>query len=207
VQVEHRVITRHLVVQVGLKAEEADSGAVTSIQRFGSAANLNIHLHCLLLDGVYRRSEDGVPEFFEVPTPTDQALQAVLHKIMTRAVKIQTRRGVFIKVEDLTYMADDDGDLGEADALRPLQTAACTHRIAFDPRADQSVLTLQGAMPRDADFKRTLCAESNGFRLHAAVRGAADDRQPLKQQCRYITCPALANERAHTNAAGGWCSS
>ena len=28
---------------------EADSGAVTLIQRFGSAANLNIHLHCLVL--------------------------------------------------------------------------------------------------------------------------------------------------------------
>ena len=58
-QVVHRVITRHLLGQAGLKAEEADSGAVTLIQRFGSAANLNIHLHCLVLDGVYRRSAEG----------------------------------------------------------------------------------------------------------------------------------------------------
>ena len=58
-QVVHRVITRHLLGQADLKAEEADSGAVTLIQRFGSAANLNIHLHCLVLDGVYRRSADG----------------------------------------------------------------------------------------------------------------------------------------------------
>ena len=34
-QVVHRVITRHLLSQAGLKAEEADSGAVTLIQRFG----------------------------------------------------------------------------------------------------------------------------------------------------------------------------
>jgi hypothetical protein len=40
----------------------ADAGAVTLIQRFGSAANLNIHLHCLVLDGVYRRTE-GEPDF------------------------------------------------------------------------------------------------------------------------------------------------
>jgi hypothetical protein len=98
----HRVITRHLVVQGGLKADEADSGAVALIQRFGSAANLNIHLHCLLLDGVYRRGEDGVPEFVEVPTPTDQALQAVLHKIITRTMKLLTRRGVLIEEEDST---------------------------------------------------------------------------------------------------------
>jgi len=59
-QVVHRVITRHLLDQTGFKAFEADSGAVTLIQRFGSAANLNIHLHCLVLDGVYRRT-DGEP--------------------------------------------------------------------------------------------------------------------------------------------------
>jgi len=41
-QVVHRVITRHLLDQTGCNAFEADSGAVTLIQRFGSAANLNI---------------------------------------------------------------------------------------------------------------------------------------------------------------------
>ncbi len=41
-QVVHRAITRFLLDQAGLKAEQADSGAVTLIQRFGSAANLNI---------------------------------------------------------------------------------------------------------------------------------------------------------------------
>ena len=73
------------------RGTEADNGAVTLIQRFGSAASLNIHLHCLVLDGVYGRGEDGVPEFVEVPTPTDQALQAVLHKIITRTLKLQTQ--------------------------------------------------------------------------------------------------------------------
>ena len=81
-QVVHRVITRHLLGQAGLKPDEADSGAVTLIQRFGSAAN--IHLHCLVLDGVYRCGADGVPQFVEAPAPTDEALQAVLHRIITR---------------------------------------------------------------------------------------------------------------------------
>jgi len=51
-QVVHRVVTRHLLRRAGLKPEEGHGGAVTLIQRFGSAANLNIHLHCLVLDGV-----------------------------------------------------------------------------------------------------------------------------------------------------------
>ena len=148
-QVVHRVVTRHLLGQAGLKAEEADSGAVTLIQRFGSAANLNIHLHCLVLDGVYRRSAEGAPQFVEVAAPTDEALQAVLHRIITRLMGLLTRRGVLVEEEEgSTYIADNDGDSDEARTLRPLQAAACTYRIAFGPRAGQKVLTVQGAMPR-----------------------------------------------------------
>ena len=47
-----------------------------------------------------------------------------------------------------------------------------------------------------------LCADFNGFSLHAAVRCAADDRRALEQLCRTITRPALADERVQCNAAG-----
>ena len=201
-QVVHRVITRFLLKQAGVKTDEADSGAVTLIQRFGSAANLNIHLHCLVLDGVYRRGTDGAPEFVEVPAPTDEALQTVLHKVIMRMMKLLTRRGVLVEEEGSTYIADNDSDSDEARALRPLQAAACTYRIAFGPRAGQKVLTVQGALPRETDFEQSLCADISGFSLHAAVRCGADDRQALEQLCRYITRPALANERVQTNAAG-----
>jgi hypothetical protein len=53
------------------------------IQRFGSAANLNIHLHCLVLDGVYRTTE-GLPVFHEVRAPTAEQLQTLLACIITR---------------------------------------------------------------------------------------------------------------------------
>jgi len=177
-----------------------DSGAVTLIQRFGSAANLNIHLHCLALDRVYRLGVDGTPEFVEVVAPTDEELQAVLHKIITRTMKLLTRRGVLVEEEGSTSMADNDSDSDEARALRPLQAAACTYRIAFGPRARQKLLTVQGAMPTEKGFKQTLCADMQGFSLHAAVRYDADDRQALEQLCRYITHPALANERVQAHA-------
>ena len=73
---------------------------------------------------------------------------------------------------------------------------------ARGPRAGQRVLTVQGVMPRQTEFKQTLCADINGFSLHAAVRCAAEDRDALEQLCRYITRPALANERVQINAAG-----
>jgi len=82
-QVIYRVIATFLIKQAGLKRRQADTGAVTLIQRFGSAANLNIHLHCLVIDGFYRNSE-GVPVFHEVPAPTMEKPQALLVKIITR---------------------------------------------------------------------------------------------------------------------------
>ena len=63
-------------------------------------------------------------------------------------------------------------------------------------------------MSREPGSKQNLCADTQGFRLHAAVRCAADERQALEQLCRYITRPALANERVRRNAAGQlgrWC--
>ena len=57
-------------------------------------------------------------------------------------------------------------------------------------------------MPREPAFKQDLCADINGFSLHASVRCDAEDRKGLEQLCRTITRPALANERVQCNAAG-----
>ena len=46
----------------GLRSDDDKCGAVTLIQRFGSATNLNIHLHCLMLDAVYRCGAGGRPQ-------------------------------------------------------------------------------------------------------------------------------------------------
>jgi hypothetical protein len=64
------------------------------------------------------------------------------------------------------------------------------------------VLPVQGVMPRDTDFKQRLCADIDGFSLHAAVRVEAHGRKRLEQLCRYSTRPALSNERVQLNAAG-----
>ncbi len=41
-----------------------------------------------------------------------------------------------------------------------------------------------------------------GLSLHAGVRCAAEQRQALEHLCRYITRPAIANERVSVNHAG-----
>ena len=42
-----------LLPEIARQHGPAHTGAVTLIQRFGSALNLNIHFHVLFLDGVY----------------------------------------------------------------------------------------------------------------------------------------------------------
>jgi hypothetical protein len=46
-----------------------------------------------------------------------------------------------------------------------------------------------------------LCADIDGFSLHAAVRLEAHDRKRLEQLCRCITRPALSDERVLRNTA------
>ena len=47
-----------------------------------------------------------------------------------------------------------------------------------------------------------LCANAQGFSLHAGVRCDANDRQGIEQLCRYITRPAISNERLSINREG-----
>ena len=49
----YRAIVGHLTKKAGFTRKRARTGAVTLIQRFGSALNLNVHFHMLFLDGVY----------------------------------------------------------------------------------------------------------------------------------------------------------
>jgi hypothetical protein len=118
-QVVQRVIARHLLDAAGLQADEGHGGAVTLIQRFGSAGNLNNHLHGLLLDGVYRCGADGVPQFVEAGSPTDDEVHALLQTLIARLMKMLTRRGVLVEDMGQTYLAEPDADGEEARMSTP----------------------------------------------------------------------------------------
>jgi len=119
-QVIHRAISTFLIKQAELKRSEAQTGAITLIQRFGSAANLNIHLHCLVLDSVYR-IQNGVAEFCSVQPPTAEQLQSLLSQIIKRIMKALTRNGALIEEGGMSYLAEMETDA----ALALLQSAAC----------------------------------------------------------------------------------
>ncbi|MDH5540362.1 MAG: transposase [Rhizobacter sp.] len=126
----------------------------------------------------------------------------LLQTVITRLIKLLTRRGVLIEEMGQTYLAEPVDDGEEARAMRSLQAAAIPYRIAFGPRAGQKMLTLRGAMSRETAARQPLCADMNGFSLHAAVRVEVHDRKRLEQLCHYIIRPALSDERVQLNDAG-----
>ncbi|MGH8480819.1 MAG: transposase, partial [Gammaproteobacteria bacterium] len=138
------------------------------------------------------------PVFHEVGAPTAEQLQTLLARIITRLMKFLTRKGFLIKEQGMSYLADTDPDT----ALGPLRAAACTYRIALGPRAGQKVLSLQTVPTREPPLTPVRCVDEQGFSLHAEVCCAAHERHKLEHLCRYITRPAIANERLTLNRAG-----
>ena len=79
----YRTIAGHLIKRAGLTKVTAHTGAVTLVQRFGSALNLNVHLHMLFLDGVYVNGGDAAaatPIFHRVPASTTAQRHCLLER-------------------------------------------------------------------------------------------------------------------------------
>ena len=134
--------------------------------------------------------------------PTDEELHTLLRTLIVRLMKLLMRREVLVEQMGPTFLAEHDGQGDEARTLGALQAAAMTYRIAFGPRAGHKLLTLRASAPREAPPRQRLCADIDGFSLHAGVRVDAHERQRLEQLCRYITRPALSDQRVQLTGAG-----
>ena len=73
---------------------KAQCGAVTFIQRFGSALNLNLQLHALVMDGVYAADDDGLPQFQPLLAPDDEEVARVTASLAERILALLRRRSL-----------------------------------------------------------------------------------------------------------------
>ena len=193
-----RAIQTDLTHRAGLTASSgARTGVITLIQRFGSALNLNVHLHMLILDGVYTTEPIG-PRFHRVGAPDPQTLERLLNRLIRRIVRRLTRDGLLIEDTEQPWL-----DLEPADTLDQLNAASIRYRIAIGPGAGGRTLTLKNpALVRTDSTAKPFTANRDGFSLNCAVSCQAHQRDRLERLCRYITRPALCLERLSTNAAG-----
>ena len=69
-------------------------------------------------------------------------------------------------------------------------------KVALGERKGQSIRKIGSIIDMEApQLTGPLCANVNGFSLHAGVYCPAKDRKKLEQLCRYIARPAVAEER------------
>ena len=210
----YRTIAGYLTTQAGFTSNMAQTGAVTLIQRFGSALNLNVHFHMLFLDGVYLESA-SVPCLRRVKPPTPADLERLVHRLSERIGRHLERRGLLVRDIENGYLVLDSNDDSTLDELRVRSFDAVqdvrmpraqdaqerlTYRIALGPHAGRKAFTLQ-TLPSSSDGERP-AARANGFSLHAGVVAAADQRDKLEWLCRYITRPAVSTERLSLTAQG-----
>src|SRR5712692_1648874 len=144
------------------------TGAITFVQRFGGALNLNVHFHCVIPDGVFVQ-EDGSVRFVELAPPSDDDVMAVLRCVVARLEQL----------------------------LRPRLMAAQTDARPLDAlgAAQAEAMHLLGTSPPDTGRAKKRAAYLEGFSLHAAVHLHANDREGLAHLCGYGARPPFSQER------------
>jgi len=194
----HRAIATHLIRKAGFTRKAACTGAVTQVQRFGSALNLNIHWHMLFLDGVYTERADGSLRFHRVAAPTGEELSQLVHRLARRIGRHLERQGLLQRDVENDYLTED---AFEADALTPLHSASITYRIALGPQQGRKVFTLQTLPACEDDLPSTVGKEA-GFSLHAGVAARAHERDKVERLCRYVSRPPVAESRLSLTSNG-----
>ena len=187
----YRAIETHLIRQAGQTRHTARTGAVTLIQRFGSALNLNIHFHMLFLDGVY--VVDHQPRVFRrTKAPTPEVLDRLIQTISHRIGRYLERAGLLVRDVENSYLQLDAVD---ESAMDDLLGHSITYRIALGPQAGRKAFVLQTVPAREESSNHPRLARANGFSLHAGVAANAHQRHKLERLCRYIARPAVSTER------------
>ena len=115
-------------------------------------------------------------------------------------VRFLERAGYLVRDPEHEYldlMPDED------DAMNAIVGASITYRLAFGPNAGKKALTLQTVPARDNQTKpNELVSRQAGFSLHAGVACKSNQRRKLERLCRYITRPAIAEQRLRLSSNG-----
>jgi hypothetical protein len=177
-----------------LKRKEGATGAVTLIQRFGSALNLNIHFHILFLDGVYAYRDNRPPRFQRVKAPDKSELEGLVQLISQRVSRCLERQGLLEQDAENAWLNIDPAD--DTDAMPYLLGSSVSYRIAVGPQQGQKAFMIRTIRPLDRpDPGLERVAKANGFSLHAGVSCEGHQRDKRERLCRYIARPAVAIPR------------
>lgn len=173
-----------------IRNKNAKIGAITFIQRFGSALNLNVHFHTLMTDGVYIQNKDQKYYFVRLPHPTHEELQNLVNKIKNKIER---------KINKLTQAQLPF----EEESLEDISQITIAHRAAFGERKGKS-LRQYGikSLEIEPEEQDPTTANNSGFSLNARVWIAHNQRKKLEQLIRYMARGPIAQERMSETYTG-----
>jgi hypothetical protein len=197
----YRAISTHLIHKAGQQLKNGATGAVTLIQRFGSALNLNIHFHILFLDGVYVHRDDRPPRFQRVKAPDKGELEELVQLISQRVGRCLERQGLLEQDTESAWLDLDPAE--HTDAMPLIQGSSISYRIAVGPQQGRKAFMVRTIRPLnrpDPGLERV--AKANGFSLHAGVSCEGHQKDKRERLCRYIARPAVAVPRLSLSSTG-----
>ena len=197
--IAYRAISTHLIHKAGYSLKECTTGAVTLIQRFGSALNLNIHFHILFLDGVYAYRDK--PRFQPVKAPDKGELEDLVQLISKRVGRCLERQGLLEQDTESAWLDLDPAE--DTDAMPQILGSSVSYRIAVGPQQGRKAFMIRTIRPLDRpDPGLERVAKANGFSLHAGVSCERHERNKRERLCRYIARPAVAVPRLSLSSTG-----
>ena len=197
----HRVISSHLIHKAGHSLKEGATGAVTLIQRFGSALNLNIHFQILFLDRVYVCRDDHLPRFQRVKAPNKDELEELIQLISQRVGRCLERQGLLEQDTESAWLDLDPAE--DTDAMPQILGSSVSYRIAVGPQQGRKAFMIRTIRPLDRpDPGLERVAKANGFSLHAGVSCEGHQKNKRERLCRYIARPPVAVPRLSLSATG-----
>jgi len=164
----YRAISTHLIHKAGFSLKEGATGAVTLIQRFGSALNLNIHFHILFLDGVYVYRDNRQPRFQRVRAPDKGELEELVQLISARVGRCLERQGLLEQDTESAWLDLEPAE--DTDAMPQILGSSISYHIAVGSQQGRKafmIRTLRSLDRPDPGLERV--ARANGFSLHAGV--------------------------------------
>ena len=167
-------------------------GAVAVVQRFGAALNLNVHIHALVLDGVFAPDGGGGVSFRAHDRRTDD-VDALLVTIQRRIEALLHRRGVPDGREGFDA---PDRWADDAPTLAGLAVASVHGVAALGVRAGAPVRRWGDTIDvPDPPSLGRWHARQQGFDLHAGIVVPAGSRDRLERLCRYALRPPVGQDR------------
>lgn len=198
----HAIIIKHIHRYYKMKAEgigikEPTPGSISFTQRWGSALNLNPHMHVICPDGVYTMVNDK-PKFNNIEPITDEQVATLITKASSEVMRLLKKRGHLDQEGEVVENPMADELFAEHESVAMATQSSIAGRIAFGPNAGKYVTRIGSGFGYGEEIplaKGQRCYSINGFSLHANTAVKPQQRNQLAKLIEYVARGPLSNER------------